>query len=1155
MIYTLPNVRYAAMLSFLAASPVLGQIYTGFISGTVVDPSGASAARAAVTMTLARTGAKLQQVTDEAGRFTFTGLEPGVYALAVSAPGFKTYERTDIPLQAGERIPMGLITLSLGTAAEKVTVMADAAVVKTESSERAGNITSSQVDKLLMLGRNVTTLVSLLPGIAQTTQSDTLTRDGGGFSTQGSRTNTNNISVDGIQSTDIDNGSSLKLHTSSDAVAEMTVLLSNYQAEFGSGSGAVVNVVTKSGTKQFHGLGSYFKKHEQFDANNFFNNRNGQPKPRTRTNTWTYSIGGPVHLGKFNRNRDKLFFFWNQEYWPTKFGDVRSLTMPTAAERDGDFSQSLDTNGALRMILDPSNGRTPFPGNKIPNGRLDANGQAILKAFPLPNFVDRTISKGAYNYLVTVENAQPNQLYTAKIDYNVNSKNQVYGTWTTFRERSYGFGGTSGAFSPIWPQTNINFKANTAGIAGRWTRIVSPSTVNELKFSWQGNPEYAYPATDADLRPLLRQTYGFTAGMLNSKGNPLGILPRTTFGGVPNAGILGNTSSLYEWLPMDNPSNVYTVTENLSVIRNSHLFKAGIQIQRFWRDIDGVSMRFGQLDFGVNALNPLDTNYAYSNAALGFYNRYDESNGRPRHFARGGRYDIYVQDTWKLTNRLTLDYGIRLYYLIPSYMKDDAWATFQPTRYDAAKAVQLFRPGLDSSGQRVAVNPLTGQVFPQAVIGAIVPGVGVAYNGMVSPSLDSTIQRGVYQNRGVQYGPRFGFAWNVRGNGKTAIRGGGGFFYNPLVIADYRGLTSQPPLIETPTLLYGELSKLRSGTAFRFPGDVRGTNFAGNVPTTMNFSISIQQNVGFQTIVDAAYVGSLARHLAWERNLNSIPFGTNFASANQDPTTGRPLPSALLRPIPGFGDINFQESAGSSDYHSLQVTATRRFAAGLAIGAAYTLSRSRDFTGSDAGRVSLLVPVRLWNYGLADFDQTHTVKINWLWDVPRSPWRNMAAAAVLNNWQISGIASFISGRPTGVSFTTTTAIDITGSPTDGARLNLTGDPILSGGERTFGHAFRTEAFSLPAVGNYGNAGRSPLRRPGINNWDVAIFKNIPVQGERMSFQIRWEMYNFFNHTQFSAFNTVARFNPSTGQQADPTFGQYTAALQPRRMQFGLRFNF
>src|SRR5437667_2465351 len=297
MIYMQPNVRYAAMvaiLSLLAASPLLGQIYTGFISGTVVDPSGASAARTAVTLTLARTGAKLQQVTDEAGRFTFTGLEPGVYALAVSAPGFKTYERTDIPLQAGERIPIGLITLSLGTAAEKVTVTADAAVVKTESSERAGNITGAQVDKLLMLGRNVTSLVSLLPGIAQTTQSDTLTRDGGGFSAQGSRTNTNNISVDGIQSTDIDNGSSLKLHTSSDAVGEMTVLLSNYQAEYGSGSGAVVNVVTKSGTKEFHGLGSYFKKHEQFDANNFFNNRNGQPKPRTRTNTWTYSIGGPV---------------------------------------------------------------------------------------------------------------------------------------------------------------------------------------------------------------------------------------------------------------------------------------------------------------------------------------------------------------------------------------------------------------------------------------------------------------------------------------------------------------------------------------------------------------------------------------------------------------------------------------------------------------------------------------------------------------------------------------------------------------------------------------------------------------------------------------------------------------------------------------------
>jgi len=1147
------------VLVLVTARVAWGQIYTGMISGTVLDPSGASIPGATVDLMSARTDAKLKQSTDAEGRFIFTGLEPGEYKLAVSAASFVTQEKTRITLQSGERLPLGNITLYVGSATEKVSVTAEAAVVKTESAERAGNISSSQVDNLLMIGRNVITLVTLLPGIVgDINQGDTISRNGGGFSAQGSRTNTNNVSVDGVISTDIDNGGSLKLQTSADAVGEVSVFISNYQAEYGSGSGAVVNIATKSGTREFHGVGSYFKKHEQFDANNFFSNRVGRPKPRTRTNTWTYSVGGPILLGKLNRDRNKLFFFWNQEFWPTQGGDVRTFTMPTLLERAGDFSQSLDTNGALRVVKDPYNGGAQFPGNKIPASRVDLNGAALLKALPVPNFFDLTTSKGQYNYVVTTSNRQPSRMNTLKIDYNASSKDQFYATWTQFHERAEGLGGTAAAFVPAWPQATVIFKADTSGVAGRWTRTISPSTVSEAKFAWQGNPEVAFPATDADLSALLSKTYGFNAGMLTTKGNPLGILPRTSFGGIPNAGNLGNTGSLYEWLPMDNPSNVYTITENLSLIRGQHLIKAGAYIQRFWRDIDGISQRYGSYNFDPSPLNPLDTNYAYANAALGVYNQYQETNDRPRHLARGGRYDFFLQDTWKMTKRLTLDYGLRMYYLIPSYMANDAWATFSPVAYDRAKTVQLFKPGFDSQGNRVAVNPITGVQLPQAVIGAIVPGSGTVFNGMVSPSLDSSVQRGMYKNKGIQWAPRFGLAWDVFGTGKTAVRAGGGVFYNPLVIADYRGLTGQPPLIQTPALFYGEISKLQSGTAYLFPQDVRGTNFVGNVPMTMNFSAGVQQNIGFSTVLDVAYVGSLARHLAWERNLNAIPFGANFASPNQDPTTGRVLPSPLLRPIPGFGDINFQETAGSSNYHSLQITANRRMLSGLNIGASYTLSRAKDFGNGDATRVSTLIPLRQWNYGLTEQDQTNALRINWLWTVPNSPWGHAALKAVVNDWQISGITSFLSGLPTSSAFTTTTPVDFTGSPTDPARPVLTGDPILSGGDRTFSHAFRTEAFSLPTVGSYGgfgNAGRNPLRLPGVNNWDVAIFKRIRIYRERVSMQFRWEMYNIFNHTQFSAFDSAARFNPTNGQQVNPSFGQYTAARQPRRMQFGLRLSF
>lgn len=1149
--------RCAAATAVLAlilwsGASLRAQLYTGAISGTISDESLGRIPGATVTLTVVRTGQTRETGSDETGAFAFAGLEPGRYSLRIAMPSFRTHEMSNIVLQAGERLPLGTITLGIAQLTDTVEVTAATAVVKTESSERTSHITDEQVDNLLMLGRNVTALVALVPGISETAQTDTLSRSGGTFRALGSRGNTNNISVDGVQSTDIDNGGSLKLQTSADAVAEMTVLMSNYQAEYGSGSGAVVNIIQKSGTSDFHGLISHFRKHEQFDSNNFFNNRVGQPKPRTRTNTWTYNIGGPVVLGKWNRERDRLFFFWNHEFWPQKSGEVRTFTTPTLLERNGDFSQTLDTNGRMIVIRDPLTGQ-PFPGNRIPQNRIDPDGQALLKLFPEPNFSDRTVSRGAYNYVVPVESSFPNRLYTLKLDYNVSDNDQIYGTHTVFDERVEGWGGTSGAFSSTWPQAKINFRAKTSGTTARWTRIVSPTIVNELGFAWQRNYETSKPATAKDQNALLRETTGFDPGMLSTKGNPDGFLPRVSFGGVPTAAGIGN--GLYEWLPFDTPSNVYTVTQSLTVNRGRHLFKAGTRLERFFRDINGPSSRFGNFEFGVSSLNPLDTNHAYANAALGVFQTYTESSNSPYHVARGGRYEFFVQDTWKVRPRLTLDYGMRFYYLIPSFMKDDAWAAFQPSAYDPTKAVQLLRPGFDSAGRRVAVHPVTGQIFPQAAIGAIAPGTGMLFNGMVSPKLDPSVQRGVYKNRGLHYAPRVGFAWDLFGTGKTAIRGGGGFFYNPMVIANYRGLTNQPPLIEVPSLFYGRLSDLQSGTAFTFPSNVRGTDFTGQVPTAVNFSLGVQHNIGFDTIVDVAYVGSLARHLSWVRNLNAIPFGANFSPANQDPTTGRPLPSSLLRPIPGYGDIDFQEFAGSSNYHSLQVGAIRQFSGGVSYGMAYTLSRSREYVSGDLSRISTLVPIREWDYGPMNMDQTHVLKVNWLWNLPAvSSWSQHALTrGALTGWTISGIGTFSSGVPQGVTFTTTTNVDFTGSPTDGARLDLRGDPALPKSDRTFSRNFRTEMFALPAIGNYGNAGKFPLRGPGINNWDIAIFKDFSIHQE-MKLQIRCEVYNALNTTQFAAFDTNARFTPS-GEQVNPRFGEYISARPPRRMQFAARFSF
>ena len=303
------------------------------------------------------------------------------------------------------------------------------------------------------------------------------------------------------------------------------------------------------------------------------------------------------------------------------------------------------------------------------------------------------------------------------------------------------------------------------------------------------------------------------------------------------------------------------------------------------------------------------------------------------------------------------------------------------------------------------------------------------------------------------------------------------------------------------------------------------------------------------------YAGSLGRHLYWRRDINPIPFGASFNPANFDPTLpGRPLPAPFLRPVRGYNDIMIMEGASSSNYHSLQTQVKRRFRQGLEFGLAWTWSKSLDFNDADTATVSPLVDVRVWNYGLAGFDRTHVLNLNYIWDVPRFGVQNAIARQVVNGWQISGITSFVSGEPLGIGYSTVTAVDTTGTPSQSARVVVTANPVLPKSERTFSHNFRTDVFRMPDQGTIGNAGKTLIRGPGINNFDVALFKNFSVR-ESVRLQFRWELYNVFNHTQFSGLDTTARFDTATGEQVNPRFGEFTAARNPRQMQFALRFYF
>lgn len=1129
------------LMSAIAAAPVLAQIVTGSIGGSVNDTSGLAVAGAEVRLVHSGTGRERQTNSDERGVFLLTGLDGGEYTLTITHPGFKQTTRQGLRLATGERLPVGAITLEVGAVSESVTVTArGGAMVQTQSAERAEVITSAQVQGLALRGRNVKDLMGLLPGVVVTSESEDLSL-GTGINVNGNRATFNNISVDGVPSTDMGNGSQMKLTVSQDAVAEVKILLSNYQAEYGRMAGSNIQIVTKSGGNDYHGTFAYFKRHEQFNANNYFNNQNGQPRPRYRYNTFTYNVGGRVL-------RDKLFFFWNQEFWPTSGSATGRVTVPTALERAGNFSQSVDLNDRLIVVRDPV-ANTPFPGNVIPAARIDRNGQALLNFFPEPNFFDRAISRGQYNYVWQVDTDLPKHTESLKLDWNVNAKNTLTGGFNRYREDQTGAAGITTS-SGNWPQLRKTYFTYGNGLTSRWTRVIRPQLLNEFSFGWLSQPaENTY--TEEDLKRIQRDAVGFRTGQFTPEANPLGVLPSATFGGVTGAANIAMEGRF----PLYNRYNIFNWSDNVTWNRGAHTIKAGVYVEMFFRH-QKKSVNFnGSFDFGRNANNPLDTNYAYANAALGVFASYREISGPAWMRVRTGGEEFFIQDNWKLTRRLTLDYGLRMYNLHPIVERDDMLVGFVPSRYEASRAVQLIKPGL-ADGRRVGLHPVTGQVYAAAQIGAIAPGTGDPYNGMLIVKDDPSYPRGLIDNRGLLWGPRFGFAYDVFGNQKTAVRGGFGMFYNRHFTEVFSNpFVGQPPVLDEPVITYGQLNTLLQSAGLLYPNNVFSADRAGQLPNVMNYSLSVQQDVGYGTVLDIAYAGSLGRHLLWRRDTNAIPLGANFLPQNADPTVrNTPLPNAFLRPVTGYNNIQNIEAASSSNYHSLQVQAKRRFAAGLQFGLAWTWSKAMDFTDTDTDTITPLVDTRVWNYGLASFDRTHVFRLNYVWDIPNANLANPVLRHIRNGWQISGITSFISGAPLGIGLATTSALDITGTPSQGARVVVLSNPVLPKEERTFDRNFRTDVFRLPAVGTIGNAAKTVLRGPGNNNWDLAVFKNFPV-AERVNLQFRSEFYNAFNHAQFSGLDTTTRFDPATGAQVNSGLGRFTAARNPRQIQFAVRASF